>query len=522
MNEPDHYTDRALDHLTRPRNAGTLAVDPSGTGADANPSCGDRTTITLAISDGRVQDVRFRTFGCTAAIASASVLTELAAGLAVEAAAQLEPADILNALGGLPARKEACALMAIGALRGALLDARVERQRDRAARVRRDERRRRLRARGRAPRGAGRGRRRRVDAPHARWGPSDAPRCCGTDEAGEDARRAAAHLGIPFYALDYAEVFGREVVDRFVRSYAAGETPNPCVACNGYVKFEALLGDVTRKFGASRLATGHYARVATDPSGRRRLLRARREQGPVVRALHARPAGARVARASRSGSSRTRARPGPSPRGSGCRMPRRPRAWTSASSAATTGTSCASARPRRSWPGRSSARTGASSARTPGSAASPSDSAPASAWRRASGSTSCAWSSSAARRSSGRGPRSPFGRTACATSGSPPVACRPPPSPARRGPPVPGHAACVTCPHVCGPWHRRARARRGRPRGARPGRSLLRRGRGHRRRRRGPADRGVAPGGLLHRCALPRIPAFHVALAPATLGLVLA
>jgi tRNA-specific 2-thiouridylase len=104
---------------------------------------------------------------------------------------------------------------------------------------------------------------------------SDAPRCCGTDQAGEDASRVAAHLGIPFYALDYADVFGREVVDRFVRSYAAGETPNPCIACNGYVKFEALLGDVTRKFGASRLATGHYARVATDASGRRTLRRAR-------------------------------------------------------------------------------------------------------------------------------------------------------------------------------------------------------------------------------------------------------
>jgi tRNA-specific 2-thiouridylase len=104
---------------------------------------------------------------------------------------------------------------------------------------------------------------------------SDAPRCCGTDQAREDASRAAAHLGIPFYALDYAEVFGREVVDRFVRSYAAGETPNPCVACNGYVKFEALLGDVTRKFGASRLATGHYARVTRDPSGHSRLRRAR-------------------------------------------------------------------------------------------------------------------------------------------------------------------------------------------------------------------------------------------------------
>jgi tRNA-specific 2-thiouridylase len=115
---------------------------------------------------------------------------------------------------------------------------------------------------------------------------SDAPRCCGTDEAGETARRAAAHLGIPFYALDFSEVFGREVVDRFVGSYAAGETPNPCVACNGYVKFEALLGDVVRKFGASRLATGHYARVATDSSGRRRLLRGRDPQKDQSYALY--------------------------------------------------------------------------------------------------------------------------------------------------------------------------------------------------------------------------------------------
>ncbi|MDQ2952604.1 MAG: tRNA 2-thiouridine(34) synthase MnmA [Chloroflexota bacterium] len=104
-------------------------------------------------------------------------------------------------------------------------------------------------------------------------GPIDAPRCCGTDEAGEDARRAAAVLGIPFYALDYADVFGRDVVDRFVDSYARGETPNPCVSCNHYVKFEALMRDVVAKFGADRLATGHYARVSHD--GGHRLLRAR-------------------------------------------------------------------------------------------------------------------------------------------------------------------------------------------------------------------------------------------------------
>jgi tRNA-specific 2-thiouridylase len=104
---------------------------------------------------------------------------------------------------------------------------------------------------------------------------TDAPRCCGTDEAGEDARRAAATLGIPFYALDYADVFGKQVVDRFVDAYASGETPNPCVSCNHHVKFDALLRDVVAKFGGSRLATGHYARVADADDGTKRLLRAR-------------------------------------------------------------------------------------------------------------------------------------------------------------------------------------------------------------------------------------------------------
>lgn len=124
MTDAVRYSERTLAHLADPRNAGTL-VDPSGSGSDANPSCGDRTTITLRVADGRIAELRFRTFGCTAAIAAASVLTELAAGRPVEEAARLEPGDVLNALGGLPARKEACALMAIGALRAALVDARV-------------------------------------------------------------------------------------------------------------------------------------------------------------------------------------------------------------------------------------------------------------------------------------------------------------------------------------------------------------------------------------------------------------
>ena len=121
----DTYTPAAIDHFTAPRNVGTLD-GPDGTGADANPSCGDRTTITLRIIGDRIAEARFRTFGCTAAIAAASVLTELVNGATPDAAARLEPADILRALGGLPERKEACALMAVGALRAALIDARVK------------------------------------------------------------------------------------------------------------------------------------------------------------------------------------------------------------------------------------------------------------------------------------------------------------------------------------------------------------------------------------------------------------
>ena len=121
----DEYSPATLEHLTRPRNAGTLAA-PSGTGSDANPSCGDRTTITLAVAGGRVSEIRFRTFGCTAAIAAASVLTELAAGRPVDDALAIEPTEVIAALGGLPPRKAACALMAVGALRAALVDARVK------------------------------------------------------------------------------------------------------------------------------------------------------------------------------------------------------------------------------------------------------------------------------------------------------------------------------------------------------------------------------------------------------------
>lgn len=97
-------------------------------------------------------------------------------------------------------------------------------------------------------------------------------RCCGPRDI-EDARRVAAHLGIPFYVANYAEEFRRAVIDDFVAEYVAGRTPNPCVRCNERIKFAPLLRRAAA-LGASRLATGHYARLARGADGRPRLLRA--------------------------------------------------------------------------------------------------------------------------------------------------------------------------------------------------------------------------------------------------------
>ncbi len=97
--------------------------------------------------------------------------------------------------------------------------------------------------------------------------------CCSLS-ATHDAQRVADRIGIPHYSLNFRDLFAREVMARFVASYAAGRTPNPCVDCNQYVKFAAFL-ERARALDADYLATGHYARVQHDAAaGRYRLLRA--------------------------------------------------------------------------------------------------------------------------------------------------------------------------------------------------------------------------------------------------------
>lgn len=90
--------------------------------------------------------------------------------------------------------------------------------------------------------------------------------CCGLS-AVEDARRVAQKLGIPYYVMNFRQEFKESVIDYFVAEYMAGRTPNPCIACNRYVKWESLYHRA-RAIGADGIATGHYSRIVALPNGR--------------------------------------------------------------------------------------------------------------------------------------------------------------------------------------------------------------------------------------------------------------
>ena len=94
---------------------------------------------------------------------------------------------------------------------------------------------------------------------------------CGSTVEVQDAEQVAQRLGIPFFVLDHADQFEKEVIERFVSAYENGQTPNPCVDCNRYLKFERLFEDA-RSMNCRLLATGHYARIQFDSASGRYLL----------------------------------------------------------------------------------------------------------------------------------------------------------------------------------------------------------------------------------------------------------
>jgi nitrogen fixation NifU-like protein len=121
MDKPFPYSEIVMDHFANPRNMGDME-NPSAVGNVGNPACGDMMRLYLKIENGVIVDARFKTFGCGAAIASSSMLTEMLKGKTLEEAMEISNEEVVNALGGLPAAKIHCSVMAEEALKAAMND----------------------------------------------------------------------------------------------------------------------------------------------------------------------------------------------------------------------------------------------------------------------------------------------------------------------------------------------------------------------------------------------------------------
>ena len=115
------YSEKVMDHFTNPRNVGEIA-DANGVGEVGNAKCGDIMKIYLKIENGVIEDVKFKTFGCGAAIATSSMATELIMGKTVEDAHKLTNSAVVEALEGLPPVKIHCSVLAEQAIKSALAD----------------------------------------------------------------------------------------------------------------------------------------------------------------------------------------------------------------------------------------------------------------------------------------------------------------------------------------------------------------------------------------------------------------
>jgi NifU-like protein involved in Fe-S cluster formation len=114
------YSERFKDHIANPRNAGEIA-DADAVSEQTNPACGDRLRLSLRVRAGRIDAARFLAYGCAPTLACGSALAEMLEGLTTEEAALISRADIARAAGGLPARKQHAAALAVETLRAALV-----------------------------------------------------------------------------------------------------------------------------------------------------------------------------------------------------------------------------------------------------------------------------------------------------------------------------------------------------------------------------------------------------------------
>jgi tRNA-uridine 2-sulfurtransferase len=256
------------DHLAAPRGRGRLADSPHAGTAGGAP-CGDLIRIAIEVEGDRVREAGFEASGCAAARAAGSAVVELVRGAALLDAARVTTATVADALGGLAPERRHAAALAVDALHHAIGSACA----------------------AGAPALAPRSDRTLVAmsggvdsavAAHLAlergddvvavtlelWSDpeSDGTKSCCSPQAVVHARALAHGMGLPHVTLDLREDFRRHVVDDFLDGHDAGLTPNPCVRCNGLVRFDAMVA-LADRLGAARLATGHYARLGRDATG---------------------------------------------------------------------------------------------------------------------------------------------------------------------------------------------------------------------------------------------------------------
>jgi len=249
-------------HLTSPQGLGRTPED--GFAATVGGfACCDEISITVSLRGDRVDDAGFEASGCGAATASGSATVSLVRGTPLFDAARVDADAISAELGGLSAAKRHAAELAADALARALGAAARERAELGSP------------AGGRtlvamsggvdsAVAGMLSGRERETVAVTLElWSDpeNDGERSCCSATAVAQARALAHSMDLPHFTIDLRREFRAGVVEPFVAGYAAGETPNPCVGCNGHVRLDAMLA-LADRLGCDSLATGHYARVA--------------------------------------------------------------------------------------------------------------------------------------------------------------------------------------------------------------------------------------------------------------------
>jgi nitrogen fixation NifU-like protein len=122
------YSERVMDHFTNPRNVGDMP-DADGVGTVGNPTCGDAMKIYIKVKDGKIVDAKFKTFGCGAAIAVSSMVTEMVKGKTLDEALAISKETVAQELGGLPPQKMHCSNLGADALKQAIEDYRSKQKR---------------------------------------------------------------------------------------------------------------------------------------------------------------------------------------------------------------------------------------------------------------------------------------------------------------------------------------------------------------------------------------------------------